>query len=205
MADEGDIGGQLPWEQAVRLNRRLIWVIAALVVVILALAGALAGLAPLKQTELKVVEFRSGTNNFVEIASAKGELRANEVLRSKEARRYVAKRERVDQITEPERYVVVRQMSSDDVWRRFRRQYEDLIAREGFKRDVVITRDSHVAPGVHRVEFRTEDSNGYTGHWAVNIQYEYRDERVSYENRLLNPTGMVVTAYSLSRRNVEDE
>lgn len=205
-----------PWIKCGQMVRTLSWLLVVSWVVIVALAVALTTVFPLKTVKTRYVEFESGGNNFVRILPAGQDIRANSALLSVTLRRYVVDRETVDKITEPHRYTVVHAMSNDSVWERFKTVYGNpqtgLYYRKGFKRSIVIVQDSDLGAGVHQVEFLTYDTQDgrpirtnkagkpVPGDWIATIAYEYDEQAVDYKDRLLNPTGLIVTQYSLARR-----
>lgn len=206
-----------PWIQCGRLVRALTWVTIIQLLVIVGLGASLTTLFPLKEIETRYVEFQTGGNNFVKVVAAGAEMQANEALQSVQAREYVMNRELVDKITESMRYEKVLATSSDKVGQAFQRVYGNpetgLYYRRGFKRQIVITLDTALAPGVHQVEFLAYDTQdgqptkkddkgkAIPSEWVATIAYSYEDQRVKHEGAVLNPTGWFVTEYALAKRS----
>lgn len=200
----------MPWLQAVKTSRILLGVVITLSLVIVAQGVSMSYLFPLKEKIPVFVEFQTGGNNFVVVEAASKNVRANQALLAMFVRLYVTSRERIDKQTETEiRYPRVVAMSSPKVSKNFKDIYGNkstgLFFQEGFKRDVVITRDSSLANGIHQVEFKTIDTiegrKGETiGEWVATVSYDFADQLVSYDERLMNPMGLFVTGYTLSKR-----
>lgn len=199
-----------PWLQAMKTNRLLSGIVVFQLLVIAALGFSISALFPLKEIVPVIVEFQSGGNNFVVLAKAGEELSANLGVITREIRQYVVYRERVDKVTESDiRYPFVFGLSSPEVANTFKEVYGNtesgLFFKKGFKRDVVIKRDTPLARGIHQVSFITIDTiDGKEGEikneWVATIGYKFEEQEVSFEEKLLNPLGMVIEEYTLSRR-----
>ena len=128
-------------------------------------------------------------------------------------------REVVDKMTESQRYEKVLATSSDEVAKNFQRIYGNpdtgLFYKPGFKRSIVITLDTQLAPGVRQVEFLAYDStNGVPAkknnkgepvpsEWVATLAYAYSDQRVTYDDAVMNPTGFFITDYALAKRSTK--
>lgn len=210
MSSEAHKNPAAPWLTALKVNQRLIVALIASSVVNVVLAVCIASMFPLKKIEPVFVEFQSGLNNFVRINAPGEEMRASQTLISYFLRLYIHDRETVDKTTETEiRYPRVMALSGAEVGANFRRVYGDkntgLFFRPGFKRSLLISRDTSLGPGIHQVEFVTVDSvDGKPGEarteWVATIGYEFSTQEVSFDDRLINPLGLFVSEYSLTRR-----
>jgi len=206
-----------PWIQCGRMVRLLSWLLALSFLIIAALGVSLSFLFPLKTTEVKYVEFQSGGNNFVRVVAANKAMQASDVLQSVQVREYVINREVVDKMTETQRYEKVLATSSDEVGKTFQRVYGNpetgLFYKPGFKRSIVITLDTQLAEGVRQVEFKAYDTvkgqpvkknakgEPVPSEWVATIAYDYSDQRVKYDDAIMNPTGFFVTDYALAKRS----
>lgn len=200
----------IPWLTSLKMNRYLTILLVVQSVVILGMATSYVFLFPLKEKIPIIVEFSNGTNNFTIVQKGNEEIRSNANLNEMLLRRYITDRETVDKITEePIRYPRVMAMSSSTVGADFRRVYGDknigLYFKEGFKRAIRITRSSSLAPGVFQIEFIATDTlDGRRGEtlseWVATMAYGYADQLVKFDDRLLNPVGLFISEYTLSRR-----
>lgn len=199
----------LPWLQATKNNRKLVVVIMVLCATIAIESLVIVSMFPLKEKIPIIIEFQSGGNNFVMLEKASGKIQGNMALVARFLRMYVKNRETVDKITERFRYPNVHAYSSSKVAKNFQMIYGNketgLFYKKGFKRDIIIRRDSVITKGVHQVEFESYDSYNWKkeekkNEWVAIIEYEFYDQKVSYDERLINPIGLIVTEYTLSRR-----
>lgn len=205
----------IPWWQALRLNRILALIICGLILVIIALAFALAALAPLKTVETVYVEFQSSGNNFVRLLPAGGDMRNNRALIGYFLRRYVSDREQVDHQTEKDiRYPRVAAMSSRDELSLFKTIYMDKENSPFYtleKREIEILLDVPVVDyvsgqtGIHRIDFKTIDralgkKDPVVQEWSATITYAFGAQYVAHEEAILNPAGLYVGKYVVSKR-----
>lgn len=194
-----------PFMMAHRVARYLVWVCITELIIIGALCLTIVRILPLKEKEVQLVEFQSGGNNFVRIVNANKTLYTDDVLRSVSLRDYVVTRETVDKITEEERIKRIRFMSSPTVFENFKITNREMIVKEGFKRSIEIVRDTQVGPNIHSVEFKTVDLvNGHKrfNTWKAYLRFQAETlNDVPFEDRLINPTGLYVTEYHVSREN----
>lgn len=205
--------GRISWLQCQRNNR----ILAAVAV---ALTGGLIwsvvwhSTHPITKEVVRYVEFQTGGNNFVNVPAAGGTVKNNDLLLSVDVRRYVMSRELITKTDEATRYAVVKQMSSSQVFQRFRDVYgrkDSVLYRDGLKRNVIIKQDSRIADGVHQVEFITEDTiEGQVAPpvrtaWIATMAYDYAPVSTSRDDALLNPRGMNITEYSIRKRSGGNE
>jgi len=203
------------YKQTLVINERLFKIIIGLIVLLIAAIIPYYFLFPLKETNIEFVEFKSGTNNFVTVAKAGREFTNKQLLISMFLRRYVVDREVVDKTTESIRYARVLAFSGDRVATNFQRTHGGkgaLVFRDNFKRMITIKRDGALDYGLHQIEFITEDTEDdkqdltdiekkpVTQEWTVSIEYKFEAQNVSYNKANLNPLGLKIVQYSLSRR-----
>lgn len=210
MSAELNNNPSIPWLTAIKNNSILKnCLIASLATNVLLVAGYLF-LLPLKEKEIQVLEFSNASSNFVTIHRAGSDLRSNAALISMFLRQYVIDRESVDKITESEiGYPRAIAMSSNKVAEDFKRIYGNpetgpyFVA--GLKRAVYIISDSHLAEGVHQVEFKTVDSldgrkDSKTTHYVATMSYTFQEQKVSADQITVNPMGLVITEYAVKKR-----
>lgn len=197
------------FQQALRNNRLLTHLLLGLLGVVIVLVIGIVSLFPLKSKEFHLYEFSSAGNNFIRITKAGEEIRNRPLLIAYFLRAYVQAREPLNKVDEAERYEALRAMSSDKVFAAFRSAYGNKsspLYKESFKRSIEIVRDSAIDAGIHQIEFKTKDStDGIKGEntqeWVANIAYTFDAQAVSFNERFLNPIGMVITEYTLSSRS----
>ncbi|PCH54387.1 MAG: hypothetical protein COC22_00200 [Flavobacteriaceae bacterium] len=176
------------------------------------------------------IEFQSSSNNFVKIAEAGETLQANRALVDASIRRYLVDRERVDKTTEEMRYQRVMAMSSDKVSEEFRIKYgadDAPYKSRGQKREIEIVRSDELVRGIYQIEYKVTDTFGetqrsFTGdeeiasgdlkrhpvndknkqvaEWVATIGYDFKKQLITYDKHLMNPLGLFVENFSLSRR-----
>ncbi|SEP43202.1 type IV secretion system protein [Nitrosovibrio sp. Nv6] len=197
----------IPWITAQRAAAMLGWVS---IILACALVGMVAWHVtnPVKVIEPVYIEFQSSGNTVARIERVGDSITRRAVVVGAESRRYVVDRETVDKVTESVRYPRVFAMSGPALAAAFRNQYggkDGLLQREGFKREVEVTRDSTLGEGIHQVEIITRDTDKMKPapviqHWVVTLTYDFHDQQASYDDGLLNPLGFVVSEYTISRR-----
>lgn len=198
--------------KAVFLVRVLTAIVIAEGILVFGLGISLATLFPLKEKVPVYVEFQSGGNNFVRIARAGEDLTNNQALVALMLRKYVMDRETVNKIDEKQRYAQVFSMSTEGTADTFRKLYggkDALVHQPGRKREVIIERDTALDYGISQVAFRTIDTNEskssqepVVNKWVATIAYDFYPQLVNIDNKHLNPMGLFVTEYTLSRPRI---
>jgi type IV secretory pathway component VirB8 len=198
------------YRQATRNNVLLSRVIVALTALLIILVIAIASLFPLKETEWLVYEFSTSDNTFMRVAKAGDTITANDALTQMQLREYVMKRETINRVDEADRYASVMAKSGSQVANEFRTLYSgdnSPLNISGLKRAVVINRDNKIGTGsgLHQVEFTTTTTiNGErpeVKEWVVSIAYEWRTQEVRMDAMKFNPTGLVITKYTIAPRS----
>jgi len=201
---------RVPFLRLISMNRVLGWITFGLIGAIIALVIGILSLFPLKEKELVIVQLDPANNSRYILAKANEALQSNEALISSMIRTYVNDRETVDKITEADRYARVQAMSKDTVFRAFETVYanKDIspLFQEGLKRSIQITNDRALAEGIHQVEFTRVDTHERTPSpqvatkWVAMLKYGFADRKGTIEDKLLNPLGLFVVEYSLTKR-----
>lgn len=205
--------GRIPWIQCQRNNRLLAFVV---VLLLAALIWSVVWHAthPITREVVRYVEFQTGGNNFVVVPAAGGTVKNNDLLLSVDVRRYVMSRELITKTDEAQRYAVVKQMSSPQVFQKFRDVYgrkDSMLYRDGLKRNVIILQDSPIAEGVHQIEYVTEDTiegqimPPVRTTWTATMAYEYAEVSTKRDEALLNARGMNITEYTIRKRSSGNE
>lgn len=214
------MSGSVPlaaYKQTLLLNKRLVYVVFFLVFALICAVVPYSFLFPLKEKQLEFVEFKSGTNNFVTIAKAGKEFTNKQLLISMFLRQYIVDREKVDKTTETIRYQRVLAFSGDSLKANFRQTHggkKSNFHRKNFKRDIELKRDDALDYGLHQIEFVTIDTKdnkqslsdtlknrrASKQEWVATMEYIFDGQEVSFDEKHLNPLGLKVMQYSLSRR-----
>jgi type IV secretory pathway component VirB8 len=200
-----------PYQQSVANNRILVKMVIMLSLIILPLIFCIVFLVLRSEREFVVIEYKDSSNNFVRIAKAGEDYTRNEILIRATLRNYVNDREQIDHITEEERYARVMAMSCGSVGDTFKTVYggpKALINKEGFIREIDIKSDSIISYGKHQIEFTTvdyqedePDKKSISG-WIATISYSFESQQVSDDIGLLNPTGICIPQYRLSKKKI---
>lgn len=200
---------RVPFLRMQSMNRVLGYICFTLIAIILALVIAIISLFPLKTKELVLVQLDPATNNRYLLAKADEALQSIPNLISTILRTYVVDREKINQVDEALRYVRVQAMSNEYVFKAFTDIYSNKesspLYQEGLKRDIQITNDRSLAEGIHQVEFTRIDTQEkthaqVTTKWVAQMTYGFADRKGSIEDKLLNPLGIFVVQYSLTKR-----
>lgn len=201
---------RVPFLRLVSMNRVLGWICFALLGTIIALVIGILSLFPLKEKELVIVQLDPANNSRYILAKADEAIQSNAALISSMIRIYVNDRETVDKISEGERYARVQAMSTDTVFKAFESYYANKdvspLFQEGLKRAIQITNDRSLADGIHQVEFTRIDtqerglSPTVATKWVAMMKYGFADRKGTIEDKLLNPLGIFIVEYSLTKR-----
>ena len=214
--DKDDQQPSAPWATSTKLARMMGVVVIIEAIAIVALVVVIAFMVPLKEKIPIFYEFKEPGQNFVRIDKAGKDLTTNGQLIRMFLRRYVMDRETVDKQTETSiRYPRVFAMSSNAVATNFKKVYGNpetgLFFKKGFKRSVHIQRDSYLDTGLHQIEFETVDTlEGKPGQahnqmvkkteWVSIITYDFLEQDVNFEDSLLNPLGLGIVEYTITKR-----
>ena len=173
-------------------------------IIIVLLVFAIVTMLPLKEVEVKYVEFSRSNDNYFEVLPSNIPKTTAQAMVRSQLRNYVYNRERRDGATEVERFRRVQAMSDQSVFAAFRDMYNKTKDNfEGIQRNIEIVSDSEISPGIHQVEYIAEDVKDGMGrersYFAI-VTYEVLPHVVNEEGALLNPMGLNVTKYVISQR-----
>ena len=179
-----------------------------------ALGLALARLFPLKEVVPMVLTLSNRADQIVRVEPFEVETKGFELFVEALLKGYVEKRETIDLHTEVPRWQEVNWLSSEEVWLAFKHLMEkankespfERYRREGVTRGVHVKNVSKVAEHVYRVEWESADAHltepRGEGHWVSTISVAFEEKAVRYENRYMNPIGLQVVGYSVTRDDV---
>lgn len=200
------------YRMALYLNRILAVSGAVSLLLNIVLALAIYGLLPLKETEVFLVEAKSRSDVVFTVAPVRTDIGAFDLYIESALRRYVNGRERIDHQTEPERWKEVQFSSGGEVWKQFLsvmipdggKGAYDAMKERGMTRDIEIKRVDEIERARrYQVTFeradRTLDRLDGRELWVATITVDFNPQRVREEDKLTNPMGMFVEAYTLAR------
>ncbi|MGD9554157.1 MAG: VirB8/TrbF family protein [Arcobacteraceae bacterium] len=192
----------------VLLNR----VIVGLTLLSITLTIVLAIVVFRDKTELIIVEFKDGFDNYAIVHKPGEDITANKALRDREFKRYVKARETLLNIADDERrrfIEIVHPMSSDEVYSLFEDAYYtnvELTKKHDFKRtvDYKTMNVTDISKNVSIVEFTLIDSfksqkETITSkqRFKATIHYTTHEQKVNYDEKEFNPIGIRINKYSL--------
>ncbi len=198
-----------PWMYALKLCKMLSFFLFLSILANIVMAYGYSYLFPLKEKIPVVVEFSTSDNNFVVVQSGKENITSNFLLVRMFLKEYVVNREKVDKITEDQRYLKIYTMSAGRVFDDFKKVYGNpetgLFYVDKFKRSIMIISDSRIARDIHQIEFNTIDKydderKATVSEWVTTLRYKFVKQKVSYEKAELNPLGLLITEYSTTKR-----
>lgn len=173
--------------------------------IILALVIAIIMMLPLKQIEVRYVEFANDAHVTPKVYSSNLDTTSKVLLVRSFLRNYVVDRHTVDKVSEVPRFKRVRAMSTDRIFDVHKKIYGEVEkGLSGGTRDIFITYDQPLGNGVHEIEFETIDERGgevSRKEWVVKIKYHIPSSyEVSKEAELLNPLGLIISGYHFTQK-----
>jgi type IV secretory pathway component VirB8 len=167
--------------------------------------AAIIAMMPLKQIEVRYVEFANDSHVTPKIYSSKLDSTSKALLVRSFLRNYVVDRHSVDKVSEVPRFRRVRAMSNNRIFQVHKDIYFEVEkGLAGGTRDIRITYDQALSDGLHEIEFETIDERGgevTRREWVVKIKYQIPDSyEVTKEEELLNPMGLTVYGYHFTQK-----
>lgn len=206
-------------------ERRYLWTARAMAVALTvsllantALGFGIAALLPLVRVMPVLIGFHEPSNQVVTLEPLDLEARGLDYMTEFLIRQYVTVRNSVvnDEQEMTRRWGVenstMRLMSTDDAYNQFAQETKiayDRLVQEKFTRSVEILSVSKIAENYWQAEFQTRDHSllaglsadqDPTGLWVASMRIEFHPQRISFDNRLVNPLGFTVTAYSVTAK-----
>lgn len=207
------------YRMAVYTNRLLALVTGVLAAIIVVMALALYGLLPLKSTEVFLVRADGRSDVVWTVEPISPRASAFDLAVESALRRYVIARERIDLVTEAERWGSVEYMSSPRVWKDFWSfmvkppngdSPYDVMKERGLTRDISVERVDVIERGRrYQVTFsrmdRRLDRLEKSETWVASMTVSFHPQKVTDEHKLTNPFGLFVDVYSLARDERADK
>ncbi|WP_285818757.1 VirB8/TrbF family protein [Helicobacter bilis] len=189
------------------LKQTMFLIILALCVVIVFLVIGFFVLLPLKQKQPYLVFFSNADTNFVRVEQANYNIRADEALLKSILASYLLNREIINIIDDIERFEKVRIQSSYDVWDMFEKivkQDGSIYQEKDIYCNVKIINLSILSKNIANIDFVTETFNIgepnkiLTKRYRATLEYDFKNQELSYDNVPENPSGFVVKGYALT-------
>lgn len=199
----------MSYEIALSKLRYLQLMLAGTLAIIFSLVVAMIMLLPLKEVQVRYVEFAQDSQVTPKVYSASLDTNTRELLVRSFLRHYVIDRHTIDNVSEKYRFKKVRSMSSPKIFEIHKHiYYQVLEGLQGGTRDIRILYDQSLDKGLHEIEFETVDhtaSGDQRQEWVVKIRYQLpADFTVSKEEELLNPLGLVIEGYHFTQKEKHD-
>lgn len=172
------------------------------------LALCISFLLPLKEIQPMFLTTNDRVDQIVKVEPVAIGKPSDKLLSEKMARKYLIKRETVDLQTEEIRHKQVQLLSSADVFKTFKNVIEnddDFLKKateDKLTRSILVKSISWLTDNKMYIEYEAVDSHfdQETDRrvMVAVITFEYRPQRIKYEDVYLNPVGWTVIAYSLN-------
>lgn len=166
---------------------------------------------PLKQTDVKYVEFSESGKVSFKVLPATLDKQQKVLLVRQMLREYVVKRITYTgnpQIDYPPIQQVIA-MSSREVTNAFEEVYRRIHSESTIeRREVSIISDIPLSKNVHQVQYKTIDyfqGSKYENQWTATINYKFEKQIVKEDNSFLNPLGIVVTDFIEAKKKLTEQ
>ena len=186
------------YDFVLNLNKLLITIIIVLLVLIISLF-------PLKEKEPYLVGFSNATQNFVHIEKANETITANDALTRSLIGAYIINRETINRFDDSDRYEVVREQSSQKVWKTFENivsQESSVYGNENLERMVRIANITKVKNGYANAEVQISLFHLGTlqsqKRYRISLMYRFESLDIDFKSLPKNPTGFQVTEYAVT-------
>jgi type IV secretory pathway component VirB8 len=186
---------------------RFFQIFSIIVTICLFVALILLGLQLLtSDKQVHYVAFSSSDDVHFRVLPAPLNKRQGLLLLRQQLRDYVYNRAYIDNFTEKTRFKKVYSMNTASENERFKEEFNRIKSESSFeRRDVKIVADSSISNNIHQIELETIDhfqGKKYKNYWTVLIKHEQRKQKVSVSNEHLNPFGLTVTEYQISKKDI---
>lgn len=205
---QGNMAPYITFSYQLALNEARNWKIISLILLLLSicLSIAIVAIMPLKQVEVRYVEFFSGRDNYFKLYPAKINIQQKQALIAKALRNYIQYANVSDNISAKQRFAEVKAMSSNDVFLQMQNWYKLLQSKLGNAgtRDINITYSQFITDSIFEVEFETIDFIGNSEArriWVAKLEFNLADQNIiNTEAATYNPLGIKVIKYHISER-----
>lgn len=165
-------------------------------------------LFPLKEKEPYLIGFSEASQNFVTIEKANRTISSNEALIRSLIGSYILNRETINHIDDQKRYEIIKYQSNSKVWNNFEAivaQEKSIYTNVNLIREIQIINISKWRDGYANVDvvIKLLNSNGMNleseKRYRITIVYKFINQKITFENIPINPTGFQVIDYSITQ------
>lgn len=178
------------------------------VILNIALVVALIILLPIKEKIPYILYYSNAEQNFVRVIPIGQDLRGEEALLKTLVASYVSKRETINRIDDTERYLTIRSQSNAIVYDNFLtliKNESGIFNQNRYTRKIKIKNVSLISKQIAQVDFVAEvyqnQSIKEIKAYRATLQFQFSKQTLQIQNLEENPTGFIVTAYSISEIN----
>ena len=171
--------------------------------------GVLAIKMATSDNQVHYVAFAEDKDIHFKVLPAPLDKRQELLLIRQQLREYVHNRAYIDNYTESIRFPKAFAMNTPEENERFKYEYNRIKSESSFeRRDVKVVSDIALSDGIHQLELETIDhfqGERYKNYWTVVMKYELRRHKVSVSNEHLNPLGLTITGYQITKKDITYE
>jgi type IV secretion system protein VirB8 len=166
---------------------------------------------PLKEVDVRYVEFLSGKDIHYKLHPANIGKNQKQLLVNKALRNFVNYSHTSDLITERARFLEVKSMSNSTVFNQMKHWYKELRSSLGKTgtRDVNIIYSQPITDSIHEVEFETIDTISdiiVKKTWVAKLSYQIKETKtIITDDAIYNPLAIEVTKYHVTERERGNE
>lgn len=199
-----EIPTSLAWQLVLEQVIRWRWIAFLSLALAACLATAIVIILPLKETEIRYVEFRGDQERSFTVYPSNLPKEQRELLIRKSLRQYVIDRHTVEPVALRERVTRLKSMTTAKAFGYAKRQYQKVVERLGEgRREIEIVTDFPINEESHQVEFIARDRSAAGDliaeqSWIAQIRYQTDMNQTNSEQQLDNPLGILVSYYTLT-------
>jgi type IV secretory pathway component VirB8 len=210
---KGEISPALTMNLQMALNATRQWQLISIILGVFAacLLIIIMIILPLKEVDVRYVEFLSGRDIHYTLHPARIGKNQKQLLINKALRNFVNYAHTSDLITERSRFLEVKSMSNSTVFNQMKDWYKELRSSlgENGTRDVNIIYSQPITESIHEVEFETIDTISdrvVKKTWVAKIGYQVKEANtIITDDAIYNPLGIEVTKYHVIERKHSNE
>jgi len=196
------------------LNDKIFYkkLIFGLGLIIVAQSVGITSILSFMKPERVYIEFSNSKDNFYKVypaAEVRPESETGVKLTRAALRKYVYNRHKKDHVGDDIRAREVWAMSAPAEQQAFRKEFDDMKKNlEDTEREIRVVSDSILEKSLHQIEFETIDEKAgmkVVQSWIATIRFEFKPTEVNTADELINPLGIYVSKYSISKRETTNQ
>jgi len=195
--------------------RVLMLICIGLFLVCLGLSSALVVTIPLKEIRPMILTLSDQKNQVLRVEPIEKNVKGIQLITEKLAMRYVELRETFDFVTDNERYVELQNLSSSTLFEAYWQMIKPENPKSPRKKflENKLTRSVHIkncislapsAANTYRIEWESidcrEGQEVDRKQWISTMAFRFEEREVRYEDQYINPLGLMVTNYTISKK-----